>query len=545
MPEPSEDSPIRQFANSPSRPFANSLRRLLDILLSLTGLLLLSPLFALIALLIKRDTPGPVFYWGPRAGLHGRPFNILKFRTMAEQPKAANGPPITAAGDRRITRIGHFLRDTKLNELPQLWNVLKGEMSFVGPRPEDPGIATQWPPDARAEILSVRPGITSPASVLYRDEEQLLDPGDLMRSYLQDVLPSKLRLDQLYVRHRTLLTDLDVLLWTLVVLVPRVRAREIDAYRLLSGPLARFISRDFRWFLIDFPVALAAVVATGLGWRSLEPLEVGPGTAAGVALGSAFAFAAFNSLAGLNKIYWSKAPARDAVDLAAASGIVTVGLLIANLLALPRPLPWALVAVTGLFSTIGFVVVRYRARILTGLASRWLSLRRTAARVGERVLIVGAGELGEFAVKLIREGDLARVFTIAGFVDDDPRKQDMRIEGHRVLGPTSDLADLVDSHDAGLVLFAINNLPPAEADRILALCRRVPARIILVPEILSALQAFFSVDNLRTSVSVQVDGGPPPSAWLHDLDDLAAEGDLKAVRAFIARLKRQLDPEEE
>ena len=528
----------RRFANSP-------IRRLLDILLSLTGLLLLAPLFALIALLIRRDSPGPVFYWGPRAGLHGRPFNILKFRTMAEQPKAANGPPITAAGDRRITRIGRFLRDTKLNELPQLWNVLKGQMSFVGPRPEDPGIAAQWPPDARAEILSVRPGITSPASVLYRDEEQLLDPGDLMRSYLQDVLPSKLRLDQLYVRHRTLLTDLDVLLWTLVVLVPRVRAREIDAYRLLSGPLARFISRDFRWFLIDFPVALAAVVATGLGWRSLEPLEVGPGTAAGVALGSAFAFAAFNSLAGLNKIYWSKAPARDAVDLAAAAGIVTVGLLIANLLALPRPLPWALVAVTGLFSTIGFVVVRYRARILTGLASRWLSLRRTAARVGERVLIVGAGELGEFAVKLIREGDLARVFTIAGFVDDDPRKQDMRIEGHRVLGPTSDLADLVESHDAGLVLFAINNLPPAEADRILALCRRVPARIVLVPEILSALQAFFSVDNLRTSVSVQVDGGPPPSAWLHDLDDLAAEGDLNAVRAFIARLKRELDPEEE
>ncbi|HUF37121.1 MAG TPA: sugar transferase [Anaerolineales bacterium] len=540
MPAAAVDSPIRPFAHSLRTP-ATVIRRLIDILASLTGLLLLSPLFALIALLIKRDSPGPVFYWGARAGLHGRVFKILKFRTMAEQPKDDNGPPVTGAGDARITRIGRVLRETKANELPQLWNVLKGEMSLVGPRPEDPDIAATWPPDARAEILSIRPGITSPASILYRDEEKLLTGPDPLQSYLQDILPSKIRLDRLYVRHRTLLTDLDVLFWTLVVLIPPIRAREIDAYRVLSGPLARFISRDLRWFLFDFPVALASFVVAGLLWPDRITLQVGWWTAAVVALAIAMAFSLFNRLAGLNRVYWSRTRAREAVDLLAASGIVTVGLLVANPIVLPTPLPWGLLVVTGLLCTAGFVGARYRGRILTGLAARWLRLRQGQIATGERVLIVGAGELGEFAVKLIREGDLARVFTIAGFVDDDPRVQDMRIEGHRVLGPTSDLLNLVRTHDAGLVLFAITNLPDAEAERILALCRRVPARIVLVPDILAVLRAFFSVDNLDRPVSVHVGDDPAEtSRILDELDALAARGDMQALRKRIAGLKREL-----
>src|SRR5512138_750044 len=142
-------------------------RRMLDIFLALFGLLVLSPLFLLIGIAIKRSSPGPVYYWGPRAGKDGKPFRILKFRTMYERKESYDGPKVTAENDPRVTPLGRILRQTKINELPQLWNVLIGDMSMVGPRPEDPTIASEWPEEVQREVLSVRPGITSPASIVY------------------------------------------------------------------------------------------------------------------------------------------------------------------------------------------------------------------------------------------------------------------------------------------------------------------------------------------------------------------------------------------
>ena len=122
-------------------------------------------------------------------GRGGRTFRILKFRTMYETPVSYSGPKVTAHDDPRVTPLGRWLRDTKLNELPQFWNVLKGDMSLVGPRPEDPDIAQSWPAAVRDEILSVRPGITSPASVLYRNEEALLCAEDVFRQYVARAEP--------------------------------------------------------------------------------------------------------------------------------------------------------------------------------------------------------------------------------------------------------------------------------------------------------------------------------------------------------------------
>src|SRR5258706_16430552 len=134
-------------------------KRAFDVFTSLLGIVLLSPFLTAIAILIKRESPGPVIYGGTRAGKGNRPFRIWKFRTMYEVPDSYYGPAVTATGDKRITPLGHWLRDTKINELPQLWNVLIGEMSFVGPRPEDWKIAQDWPEEAQGEILSVRPAI--------------------------------------------------------------------------------------------------------------------------------------------------------------------------------------------------------------------------------------------------------------------------------------------------------------------------------------------------------------------------------------------------
>ena len=139
---------------------ADTLRRLLDLVASLAGLTLLSPLFVFIALLIALDSPGPVFYRGQRVGRHGRLFRLYKFRSMVISADK-QGPGITAAGDARITRVGRFLRRAKLDELPQLINVLLGDMSLVGPRPEDPRYVAFYTPEQR-RVLSVRPGITSP-----------------------------------------------------------------------------------------------------------------------------------------------------------------------------------------------------------------------------------------------------------------------------------------------------------------------------------------------------------------------------------------------
>ena len=186
---------------SPRRLVASFLKRLSDILISIIVLFLLSPVFLYIALRIKKDSPGPVLFRGDRMGRYGKPFKILKFRTMREDDQSHNGAPVTAQDDTRITPFGKYLRDTKLNELPQFWNMLKGEMSLVGPRPEDLKIAQGWPEEVKAEVLSVRPGITSPASVIYRDEEKLLQGTGFMDDYLKTILPDKIRLDQLYVRN--------------------------------------------------------------------------------------------------------------------------------------------------------------------------------------------------------------------------------------------------------------------------------------------------------------------------------------------------------
>ncbi len=155
-------------------------RRGLDVFVSIMGLVVLAPILIFIGIRLKLSSPGPIIYRGLRVGRNGKYFHILKFRTMHEQEESYKGPKVTAQDDTRVTDFGRWLRDTKLNELPQLINVLKGEMSLVGPRPEDPSIVTKWPEEDRREILSVRPGVSSPASVIFRNEETLLRSKNVM-----------------------------------------------------------------------------------------------------------------------------------------------------------------------------------------------------------------------------------------------------------------------------------------------------------------------------------------------------------------------------
>lgn len=194
-------------------------KRLFDLVGAAVALLLLSPLLLAAALAVKLDSPGPVFFRQQRVGRGGVPFRIHKFRTMRE---GAPGLQITVGDDPRITRVGRWLRRTRVDELPQFIDVLQGTMSLVGPRPEVPRYVEFYPPELRERVLSVRPGITDPVSLAYADESELLArAADPEREYVEVLLPRKLQAAAAYAESATLWTDLGVLLRSVGVLLGR------------------------------------------------------------------------------------------------------------------------------------------------------------------------------------------------------------------------------------------------------------------------------------------------------------------------------------
>jgi lipopolysaccharide/colanic/teichoic acid biosynthesis glycosyltransferase len=196
--------------------------RLLDLTLCVLALPLLAPLMALIAAVTFLDSPGPVLYRSQRVGLGGRPFLMLKFRSMRH---GITGPSISSAGDERFTPIGRWLRRHRLDELPQVINVLRGEMSLVGPRPEMAEFVQAYP-EQYTRILCVLPGITGPTQLAYADEEQLLAGAcDVDAFYRDRVLPAKIDSDLEYVKRHSVCGDIVVLWRTLTLPLPRLRAR--------------------------------------------------------------------------------------------------------------------------------------------------------------------------------------------------------------------------------------------------------------------------------------------------------------------------------
>jgi lipopolysaccharide/colanic/teichoic acid biosynthesis glycosyltransferase len=188
------------------------IKRLFDISASFFGLIFFSPVFLLIALLIKVKMPGPVFFIQHRVGRHGRLFRMVKFRTMKV---AHHGGSISVKGESRITPLGSTLRKYKLDELPELWNVLKGEMSFVGPRPDVPGYADKLQGEDRI-MLHLRPGITGPASIKYSNEEELLAMQPDPVKYNDEVIfPDKVKINIAYMKHQSFWLDIKIILYTI------------------------------------------------------------------------------------------------------------------------------------------------------------------------------------------------------------------------------------------------------------------------------------------------------------------------------------------
>ncbi len=219
---------MNRLRDNTVKPARKGLPRTIEALLSATGLVVFSPLVGFAALMVVLSSPGPILYRQQRVGLGGCKFTLYKLRSMKV---ALPGPAITAKDDSRITRLGRFLRKTKIDELPELWNVLKGEMSFVGPRPEVEqyvGLENRlW-----REVLQVRPGITDPVAIALRNEEDLLGrvDGDRERFYLEKLQPFKLEGYLTYLQTRSAWRDLKVILETLFVVLFQKRRNTLERH---------------------------------------------------------------------------------------------------------------------------------------------------------------------------------------------------------------------------------------------------------------------------------------------------------------------------
>ena len=189
-------------------------KRIFDLFWSIIGLIILSPIFIFVAILIKLDDGGPVFFRQERIGYKGKPFKICKFRTMVVDAEK-KGMQLTVGKDPRITKIGNILRKTKLDELPQLFNVVVGEMSLVGPRPEVPYYVAMYDENQK-KVLDIMPGITDPSSIKYRDESEILSKSkDSEKTYIEEIMPEKIRINLEYAQIANIIKDFIVIIKTL------------------------------------------------------------------------------------------------------------------------------------------------------------------------------------------------------------------------------------------------------------------------------------------------------------------------------------------
>jgi len=451
-----------QAPGGPSR-FQRFLKRLLDILASALGLVLLSPVLALTALAVRLSGPGPVIFRQERVGRFGRPFRLWKFRTMvADAP--ARGAPLTVAGDPRITRIGAFLRAAKIDELPQLWNVLRGDMSLVGPRPEVPRYVALYDEEQR-RVLSVRPGITDYASMAYFDENALLAQSpDPERTYVQSVMPDKLRLNLLYLQRMSLKEDLRILLATVLMALERLSGRSggrvmqvvADAL-VVAGALSVAYWVRFEWPMPDIPRKQ---------WILLLPYTV-------------IAQVGVNLLTGVYRVLWRYVSLYDLARFARSVGLVT-GVFVAFRLAAPENpyyrLPLSVALAYGVLAFSGMVALR--------LLRRWIhestAVGAQTRPATEKALILGAGDNGRAVARECRVRPALGI-RVAGFVDDDPAKQGMEIEGVQVLGSLERLPELVARTGATQALLAISDLPLARKREVVDLCGRLDVRLRVLP----------------------------------------------------------------
>ena len=462
------------------------LKRAIDILVSAAALVLLAPLLLAVALWIKWDSPGPVFFRQERVGLHGRVFRIFKFRTMvAAQPHG--GLQITASADPRITRAGAVLRRTKLDELPQLLDVLRGTMSLVGPRPEVPRYVAEYPEEKRRRLLSVRPGITDFASLRFRNEGELLSRADdPEREYLEVILPEKLRVAAASVEHASLAADLRALGLTLrTVFLPRHPLQKvinvIEHQRFWARVAARMeqASRRTRWLAVavDALVVLACWHLTYLFRLGVERWQPGrPWYDDLVSFGVVAAYLVALRLSGVRRSLWrffAFDDMRRIVLACAAAGLFSaVWVLMAQLVGVAR----AVLVLHPVFTMVGLVLVRMLVRMV------WEQAHAVGGASGgepRQAIVMGAGET---ARRLLAGLHRRQGWKVLMLLDDAPSLQGARIAGVPVVGPLARVRDPSVTAGATHVIVAMTAAEGPARETALALAADSGLTVLTVPE---------------------------------------------------------------
>ena len=473
------------------------IKRLLDLLLGTVALLLLLPVMALVAVAVALDSAGPVIYGARRVGHGGREFTMWKFRSMARGADRV-GPAVTGAYDFRVTRVGAFLRRTKLDELPQLANVLAGQMSLVGPRPEAPTYVERWSSEERA-ILAVRPGVTGPTQIAYIDEEELLT-GDPDAAYEAELMHAKLAIDLEYVRTYSIRRDLLILWKTLVGILSagerrsnRPRRRYTLGERLRSARAGPII-------LDALLAAVAAALAVGLRIDRNNILAAVATYWVFVPLAAVVRPAGF-LLAGAYMRVWRYPTVSDA---ALVVGSLAAGSLIMTLLIFVVMQPWAFPGTVGFPRSaiiieflISFLVlggIRFASRIRQeGLEEAAGPLQAGPPRP---VLIYGAGEAGALLVREMRRNRALRLEPVA-FLDDDPAKRNQHIYGVEVAGTAADLPRVVAEREVADVIVAMPRIGGDRLRRIVALCESAGVTVRTLPAVDELLDETVSVNRVR------------------------------------------------
>jgi lipopolysaccharide/colanic/teichoic acid biosynthesis glycosyltransferase len=454
------------------------MKRVFDFSLALLGLIFLLPLFALVTVLIRLDSIGPVFFRQRRVGLHGRPFEIYKFRTMVEGAYKM-GSRLTTKRDPRITRVGQMLRWFKIDELPQLINVLKGEMSLIGPRPEDPYFVQFYSPEEK-KVLSVRPGIVGPSQILGRDELESYPEGlkDTERYYIDHILPDKLARDMEYVSAATLLGDTQLLLrglWVTVVGAIKTKFlwRRRKRIALMGADL--LLSAVSYW---------AAVLIRYEGhWPDdvgfvLTPLLI-------LLLVRPAALMYYGAYQGIPAYFglWDVVALFKAASL---SAVITAGVtFFVGLQKFPRSvfaIDWALVM---------FLLgnLRYGLR---GWVRRSARQHQPKKR---RALIVGAGSGGEQISRMLLEDPLSPYRPI-GFIDESAERWGSLIHGIRVLGGHAELPLAVSANRVNAVFVCLSDLQDGVAQEVMAICEHCGVDYRIVPTLTDLLNTdVFTVER--------------------------------------------------
>ncbi len=442
-------------------------KRIFDAASAGVALILFAPVMLLVALLVKLSSPGPVLFSQERIGKDGVSFRIYKFRTMVT---GAAGSLITEKKDPRITRIGGLLRKTKLDELPQLFNVVRGDMSVVGPRPETPEFVDYYTEDDR-RILKLRPGLTDIATVSFRNEEELLASAeDHERFYINTVLRRKMRFKKEYLRRASFWFDLELILLTVfkILLPGLVIFDEVELDRRVQYLLDMVVIGLM--FLLAYIIRYEGI-PEGIQFKKMILL-----TPYVILLRWGVMF-----LSGVYAIPW-RSIRIDHIPLFIFTTLSVSSVFLLGRLLLPDTLhygqvPYAVIAIEALLNFFGVVGLRLLRRVVFEQRE---SSRRTDPIVLPRTLIVGAGRMGHLLVKeaINRKSP---PFRLIGMLDDDPAKKGQEILGYRVLGGVDELAFHVQRLHAEQVIVAVTAITRAEIRRLLRLARHSSARLKIVP----------------------------------------------------------------